>query len=300
MPDLPTELLLQITSHLPRWEFYSLAVVSHIFLFIARSRLFADLSCTPGWTIVNASSGTALERQITRLAFLSSIDIASHVRIFRVTLRPVNMAESRLAISVSHAIASFSNLRELGWTATSGCLLDACSLSLHALPRLRKLRIASGELVADAASQSTPSHLLKIERFSFVDIPPLSSTGPSPLTLIDPNTLTHLYLSSYRRKPTLTHTLLHVCQGQSSFHALRTLSIGVQTASISQLYACVAPFPDLSRLLLHVDDVFPDPEDNSDLVLVPTPHWTLEHYKGPGALLSLLSISAPERVELTD
>ncbi|KAJ7048774.1 hypothetical protein C8F01DRAFT_1188495 [Mycena amicta] len=299
MPDLPTELLLQITSHLPRQEFYSLAVVSHIFLVIARSRLFADVSCTPGLTMGDATSGTALQREITRLAFLSSIDIASHVRIVRVLLHTVNMAESRLAISLCHAIASFSNLRELVWTANSGCLLDASLISLHALPLLQELQIGRGVLVADA-SQSTPSRLLKIERFSFIDIPPVASTGPSPLTLIDPSTLTHLHLSSYRRKPTLTHTLMHVCQGQSSFRALRTLYIGVQSASISQLYACVAPFPNLSKLLLQVYHVSPDPEENSDSVLVPTPYWTLEHYKGPSALLSLLSISVPEHVELRD
>ncbi|KAJ7833021.1 hypothetical protein B0H14DRAFT_2801792 [Mycena olivaceomarginata] len=144
------------------------------------------------------------------------------------------------------------------------------------------------------ALESTPPHKqLRIEHFSYTDMPFPDPGAESQLRLLDPSSLRRLDLQS--QSLYAIHHFLGDAPATSSLHNLHVVELTFPEPTFSEIHACLSLLPAIRDLTLNVtgrctSDAFPE---------VPlAPHLT--KFKGPAVLLPLVLLgTAPQALTIT-
>ncbi|KAJ7833030.1 hypothetical protein B0H14DRAFT_2801842 [Mycena olivaceomarginata] len=144
------------------------------------------------------------------------------------------------------------------------------------------------------ALESTPPHKqLRIEHFSYTDMPFPDPGAESQLRLLDPSSLRRLDLQS--QSLYAIHHFLGAAPATSSLHNLHVVELTFPEPTFSEIHACLSLLPAIRDLTLNVtgrctSDAFPE---------VPlAPH--LAKFKGPAVLLPLVLFgTAPQALTIT-
>ncbi|KAJ7445929.1 hypothetical protein FB451DRAFT_792983 [Mycena latifolia] len=281
--ELPPEVWLQILRHLPRIALSVLSSVSPLFHALSVPLIFVQFQYHPSVYTEILQRGTRLQRELDRLAFWSSDEIAPHVRRCFVAIHwaPVKLdAPNTLVDALFAAVSRFTNLRLL-----------SCKFGLHPV-ELLPLRVEGialldtlkihGPRLARYDDEST-RRKLRVKHFSYTDIPVPhpSPTRVSPFVLLDPAALCSLELAAGR--PGGLEHFLADRRAMAACHNLHTLRLAFVDTDFARIHACIAPFPAVRVLIVELKGAC-----RTDVDLRTTLAPQLERYHGPAALLPLV------------
>ncbi|KAJ7479660.1 hypothetical protein FB451DRAFT_1448799 [Mycena latifolia] len=295
--ELPTELWLQILTHLPRRTLSNVAGVSRLLHALAAPLRFAKFQYHPGIYTEDVGSGTRLKHEVARLAFWSSAHIAPLVRTCVVALYrgPID-PPSPLVAALFTTVSTFTNLRFMTFNCPA-ILLELPMLRVEALQHLHKLHLHGARLVRPAAALNFKP--LKVAHFAYTDMHPLPSDLRSCLPMLDPSTLRTLELASDRVQSSAgpgPTDFLNDAQAMGACLSLHTLRLSLAHTDFTRLHAAVAPFPALRTLHIEIAG-----SCRADVLPPRTPMAPyLRTYRGPATLLPLVLPGAqPARLALT-
>ncbi|KAF7312983.1 hypothetical protein MKEN_00983000 [Mycena kentingensis (nom. inval.)] len=293
---------------LPRWALYSVSTTSWTLYAVAAPRIYADLQFRPGMFNDSVAGGTHSEKELERLAVWSSERIAPLVRTCSVVLYgskdvSLRLEKRTLTDATFEAISRFVNVQTL-LCHFSGRVVELYGLRLDNLKRLETLRILGGQL---KPAVRLPDYRLRVQHFVFNDNHPVwrlpgrpaavDDAIPSRLSLLDPRTLRTLELSSS------TPEAFFSAEDTGTFASLRTLRLTfLGGAALSHVRACLAPFPALRELSVHLDNgAFASMANDLRPGDKPAPLPCLDRYTGPAAVRPLFSAlkASPAEVIIT-
>ncbi|KAJ6455205.1 hypothetical protein C8R45DRAFT_1082560 [Mycena sanguinolenta] len=323
--DLPPELWLDVLKNLPRSSVLAFHAASPLFSDLSRPLLFTKFVFHPPKTD-NRAKRERDAVQFAKLAFWSSPKIAPLVR--RCVVNCADICESivtsgmpewvvsgrvsrswfevamagvekflfgefyspALVLACLETIPQFTNLEDLTCRTHWCCFgVELAALGVHRLPLLKSLRIITAELLPSVES---PSTMLKVEHFSYIDMPTPQPGRRSQMHCLDPATLRRVDLRSpgFADRMSAVQHFLEDAHTQAAFQNLHIVNIAVWQTTLMELHASIAPYPAIRELSVEIK--------SRTLKLGPLPSPAtpiapqLLSFKGPADLLPLVLVGA--------
>ncbi|KAF7373088.1 hypothetical protein MSAN_00516600 [Mycena sanguinolenta] len=194
-----------------------------------------------------------------------------------------------LVLACLEAVSRFTNLEDLTCRTHWCCFgVELAALRVHHLPLLKSLRIITADLLP---SVEFPSTKLKVEHFSYTNMPTPQPGRRSQMHCLDPAILRRVDLSSRSFDPMVAvKHFLEDTHMQASFQNLHVVNLAVWETTFMELHASIAPYPAIRELSVKIK--------SRTLRLGPLPSPAtpmapqLSTFKGPPDLLPLILVGA--------